>query len=31
MSIIISESVDAADYYDGFGTGEMVVGIRAYQ
>jgi len=23
--------VDAADYYDGFGTGEMVVGIRAYQ
>ena len=31
ISIIISESVDAADYYDGFGTGEMVVGIRAYQ
>jgi hypothetical protein len=31
MSIIISESVDAADYYDGFGTGEIVVGIRAYQ
>ena len=30
-SIIISESVDAADYYDGFGTGELVVGIRAYQ
>jgi hypothetical protein len=27
-SIIISESVDAADYYDGFGTGEIVVGIR---
>jgi hypothetical protein len=23
--------VDAADYYDGFGTGEIVVGIRAYQ
>lgn len=31
MSIIVSESVDAADYYDGFGTGEIVVGIRAYQ
>ena len=30
-SIIISETVDAADYYDGFGTGELVVGIRAYQ
>jgi len=30
-SIIITESVDAADYYDGFGTGELVVGIRAYQ
>ena len=31
MSIIISESVDASDYYDGFGTGEIVIGIRAYQ
>ena len=31
ISIIVSESVDASDYYDGFGTGEMVVGIRAYQ
>jgi len=31
MSIIISETVDAADYYDGFGTGEIVIGIRAYQ
>lgn len=30
-SIIISETVDATDYYDGFGTGEIVVGIRAYQ
>ena len=30
-SIIISETVDASDYYDGFGTGELVVGIRAYQ
>ena len=30
-SIIITESVDATDYYDGFGTGEMIVGIRAYQ
>lgn len=31
VSIIISESVDAADYYDGFGSGEIVIGIRAYQ
>jgi hypothetical protein len=31
LSIIISESVDASDYYDGFGTGEIVIGIRAYQ
>jgi hypothetical protein len=31
ISIIISESVDATDYYDGFGTGEILVGIRAYQ
>ena len=31
ISILISESVDATDYYDGFGTGEIVVGIRAYQ
>jgi hypothetical protein len=31
MSIIITESVDAADYHDGFGTGEIVIGIRAYQ
>jgi uncharacterized protein YejL (UPF0352 family) len=23
--------VDATDYYDGFGTGEVVLGIRAYQ
>ena len=30
-SIIISETVDATDYYDGFGTGELVVSIRAYQ
>ena len=30
-SIIISESVDATDYYDGFGTGEIVIGVRAYQ
>ena len=29
-SIIISETVDASDYYDGFGTGELVIGIRAY-
>lgn len=31
LTIIISESVDAADYYDGFGTGEIIIGIRAYQ
>jgi len=30
-AIIITETVDATDYYDGFGTGEIVVGIRAYQ
>lgn len=30
-SIIVHESTDAIDYYDGFGTSEMVVGIRAYQ
>jgi len=31
MSIIISASVNATDYYDGFGTGEFTIGIRAYQ
>ena len=31
ISIIITETVDATDYYDGFGTGEIVIGIRAYQ
>lgn len=30
-SIIISESTDAIDYFDGFGTTEIVIGIRAYQ
>jgi len=30
-SIIVAENVDAVDYYDGFGTGEIVIGIRAYQ
>lgn len=30
-SIIVSESTDAIDYYDGFGTTELVVGVRAYQ
>ncbi len=30
-SIIINESTDAIDYFDGFGTTEMVVGIRAFQ
>jgi hypothetical protein len=31
MASIISETVDATDYYDGFGTGQIVIGIRAYQ
>lgn len=31
LSIIVSESTDATDYYDGFGTGEIIVGVRAYQ
>lgn len=31
LSIIVSESTDATDYYDGFGTGELIVGVRAYQ
>lgn len=31
VTIIISETFDATDYHDGFGTGEMIVGIRAYQ
>ena len=30
-SIIISESTDASDVYDGFGAAEITVGIRAYQ
>lgn len=31
ISIIVNESTDAIDYYDGFGTTELVVGVRAYQ
>jgi len=31
ISIIVSESTDATDYYDGFGTSEVVVGVRAFQ
>lgn len=31
ISIIVSETTDATDYYDGFGTSEMIVGVRAYQ
>jgi len=31
LSIIVSESVDSADYYEDFGTGEIVVGLRDYQ
>jgi heme/copper-type cytochrome/quinol oxidase subunit 2 len=30
-SIIIHESTDAIDLYDGFGTTEVAVGIRAFQ
>lgn len=29
--IIIHESTDAIEYYEGFGTTEMAVGVRAYQ
>jgi len=31
ISIIVSESTDAMDYYDGFNTSELIVGVRAYQ
>jgi len=31
ISIIVSETVDATDYYDGFGTTEIVISIRAAQ
>ena len=31
MSIIVNESTDAIDLNDGFGTAELVVGVRAYQ
>ena len=30
-SIIVNETTDAIDYFDGFGTTELAVGIRAYQ
>jgi hypothetical protein len=30
-SIIVNESTDAIDFYDGFGTTELVIGVRAYQ
>jgi hypothetical protein len=30
-SIIVHESTDAIDFFDGFGTTELAVGIRAYQ
>jgi len=30
-AIIVTETVDVVDYYDGFSTGEIVIGIRAYQ
>ena len=31
ISIIVYESTDPSDFNDGFGTGELIVGIRAYQ
>ena len=31
ISIIVNESADATDLNDGFGTAELVVGVRAYQ
>jgi len=31
ISIIVYESADSTDLNDGFGTGELVVGVRAYQ
>ena len=31
ISIIIGESTDATDINDGFGTGEIIIGVRAYQ
>jgi hypothetical protein len=31
MSIIVNESTDSTDLNDGFGTAELVVGVRAYQ
>jgi heme/copper-type cytochrome/quinol oxidase subunit 2 len=31
LSIIVSETTDATDFADGFGTAEIIVGVRAYQ
>ena len=31
VSIIVTESTDASDFYDGFGAAEITIGIRAYQ
>lgn len=31
ISIIVTESTDATDLYDGFGAAELTVGVRAYQ
>ena len=31
ISIIVTESTDASDLYDGFGGAELTIGIRAYQ
>ena len=31
ISIIVTESTDATDLYDGFGSSELTLGVRAYQ
>ena len=31
VSIIVTESTDASDFYDGFGAAEITIGVRAYQ
>lgn len=30
-SIIVNETTDAIDFFDGFGTADIVIGVRAYQ
>ena len=31
ITIIVTESTDASDFYDGFGAAELTLGVRAYQ